>query len=130
MNEPGQSEREDVASISEEEEPTPRPKRTALKTQVVDDGISELASSDDPDWEMSPGDNDKGKLDELDSTDLGTMEEDITDVHISDPEGSPQQQKNKASLSKSSKGKEKDRLRDAISQERQRKSPMVRHTRG
>jgi hypothetical protein len=64
------------------------------------------------------------------------VEEDDTlgaDAHSSNPEGSPlaRQQKNKASLSKPSKQKEADKgkvkginLRDAISQERQKK-PLV-----
>jgi hypothetical protein len=48
LNEPGQNEKEDIPSTSEEEEATPRPKRTTPKTQVANDGILELASTDDP----------------------------------------------------------------------------------
>ena len=136
---------EDVVSISEEEKSTPRPKRTAPKAQFVNDGISELASTD-PDWQMSGGDNgedkdkdkdkdkdedkdkdkdkdedkDKDKdEDELGSTDLGTVE-------------SPLQQKSKAKSSKQKKddeGKMKN-LRAAIFQGRARKQPVVRCTRG
>jgi len=45
----------------------------ASKMQVVNDSISEDASADDSDWEMSLGDDDE---DEVESTDLA-MEEDI-----------------------------------------------------
>lgn len=119
-------ENEDVASISEEEEPTPRPKRTAPKTKVGDDGISELASTDDPDWEMSLGDNDEG---DVDTTDLVTMEEDDSDL-----EESPGQQKNKANLSKTNqkknadkgkgKGTDKGKLRAAILRGHSKKEPV------
>ncbi len=50
LNEPRPSEKEDKLSTSEDEELTPWPKRTAFKTQAIDDGISELASTDDPEW--------------------------------------------------------------------------------
>ena len=128
LSEPGQNEEEDVISISEEEEPTPWPKRTALKTQFVNDGISELASND-PDWEMSLGDNGEDELedeledevDELDSTDLGTE--------------NPLKQKDKAKSSKqknAGKGKGEVNLRTAILQGRSRIQPEVRRgvTRG
>lgn len=99
LNEPRQSEKEDTISVSEEEEPTPWPKRTGLKTRVIDDCISELASTDDPDWKTNLGHDDK-EDDGPDSADLGTMEEDNTlgaDVDGSDREESPQQKKkNKA----------------------------------
>jgi hypothetical protein len=133
LNEPGQSENDDVLSISQEEELTPRPKRNASRTQVFTDGISELASTDNPDWEMSPGDNEE---DEADSTDVATMEEDDTlgaDNHDSDPEESPRQQKNKAKSSKQKNArgvKGKGNLRAAILQGRQRTQPAVSPTRG
>ena len=127
LSEPGQNEEEDVISISEEEEPTPRPKRTAPKMQFVNDGILELASND-PDWEMSLGDNDENEdededeledeLDELDSTDLGTE--------------NPLKQKDKAKSSKqknAGKGKGEVNLRTAILQGRSRMQPEVRRRR-
>jgi hypothetical protein len=137
LNVPGQNEKEDVPSTSEEEEATPRPKRTTPKMQVDDDGISELASTDDPEWEMSVGDSDEDEP-ELDSTDIGTMEEDETlgaNVDDSDPEEGLQLKKSKKSLSKSSKQKNTDKgkgpgkLRAAILQGRQQEQPAVRPTR-
>jgi hypothetical protein len=112
---------EDVVSISEEEKSTPRPKRTAPKAQFVNDGISELASTD-PDWSVGDNGEDEDEdddEDELGSTDLGTVE-------------SPLQQKSKAKSSKQKKddeGKMKN-LRAAIFQGRARKQPVVRRTRG
>lgn len=114
LNESGQSEMEDIVSISKGEELTPRPKCTAPKAHFVNDGISELASTD-PDWDMSAGDNDE---DELDSTDLGTVE-------------SPLQQKSKVKSSKIKKDdKGKGKLRAAIFQGRANKQPVVRRTGG
>jgi hypothetical protein len=52
-DEPGEGENE--------VESTPRPKRTASKVQVASNGISDLASTDDPDWEISR-DSDEGDL--------------------------------------------------------------------
>lgn len=132
MNGPGQGEKEDVTAvpISEEEEPTPRPKRTALKMQFANDGISELASND-PDWEMSVGDNGEEEDNELDSMD--TMEEDFFDADVHDPEESPLQKKRKARSFKqgnADEGKGKGNLRGAILQGRSRKQPVVRRTRG
>jgi hypothetical protein len=130
LNEPGQSEKEDTHS--EEEEPTPRPKRTTSKTQVVNDGISELTSTDDTEWGMRlVGDNDEDEDDGLDNTDLGTIEEDDTlcaDDRDSDPQESPLQKKNRLSKQKNAgkaKKKEKVNLRAAISQRRSRKQPVV-----
>jgi hypothetical protein len=114
LNVPGQNEKKDVPSTSEEEEATPRPKRTTPKMQVDDD---------EP---------------ELDSTDIGTMEEDETlgaNVDDSDPEEGLQLKKSKKSLSKSSKQKNADKgkgpgkLRAAILQGRQQEQPAVRPTR-
>ena len=124
LNEPGQS---------EDKELMPQPKHTAPKTKVMNDGILELASTDDPEWGMSlAGDNDENKDDELDSADLGAMEEDDslgTDDHDSDLEESPLKQKNKSSKrKKADKGKEKVTLRAAISQGCSRKQLEVRRT--
>jgi hypothetical protein len=134
LNEPRQSENDLPLDSDDEESTTPRPKRTAAKIQVIDDGISELANTDDPDWAMSLGDNDEG---ESDTMDMGTMEDDThgPDVPDSDPVKSP---RNKRSSSKSSeqkkadKGKGKGGLRAAISQGRRRKQSEVRlrHSRG
>ena len=130
LNEAGQGEKEDITavSISEEEEPTPWPKRTALKTQFVNDSISELASTDS-DWEMSVGDNGEEEDNKLDSMD--TMEEDFFDADVHDPEESPLQKKHKAKSSKQGNadgGKGKGDLRGAILQGHSRKQPVVRHT--
>jgi hypothetical protein len=120
-----EDEDEDVLSISAD--PTPRPKRTASKTQFIDDGISELTSTDDPKYEVSAGDTNESELDKLDTSDTDTG----AGAHDSDPGEGPRQQK-KAGLSKSSgtkdnhEGKEKGKLRDAIFQGRSRKHP-VRH---
>ena len=71
--EDSKSEDKDKGSDSEEEELTPWPKRTILKMRIVDDGISELPSTDS-DWKISIGDNDRDEdEDEPDGTDLGTM---------------------------------------------------------
>ena len=80
---------------------------------------------------MSLGGSDEG---ELDSTDSSPVEEDGTDVQVSDL--GTRQRKNKANLSKSSKqkdvdkGKGKGKLRDAILQGRQRTKAVVRRSRG
>ena len=118
LNELGQSEKEDTPSISGEEEPMPRPKRIALKMQVINDGISEHASTDGPNWkmEMSLGNNDEDEDDGLDSMDSGTMDsgdysEDDSlgvDAGASIPEESLRQKKNKANMSKLSKPKNVD----------------------
>ena len=133
LNEAGQGEKEDVTavSISEEEEPTPRPKRTALKTQFVNNGISELASTD-PDWEMSVGDNGEEEDNKLDSMPVDTTEEDFFGANVHDPEESPLQKKHKAKSSKqgNADGGKKGDLRGAILQGRSRKQPVVRRTRG
>ena len=133
MNEPGQSEEEDT--LSNEEEPTPRPKRTAPKAQVINNSISELASTDDPEWGMGlVGDNDEDEDNEPSSTDLGTMEEDDNlgaDSRCdSDPEESTPQRKNTLSKKEKAKTAKKKKidLRAAISQGRSRKQPMVRPT--
>ena len=82
--------------------------------QFVNDGILELASTDDPRYEVSAGDTNESELDKLDTNmDTGTG------THDSDPGESPWQQK-KAGLSKLSgikdnhERKEKGKLRDAI----------------
>ncbi len=103
----------------------------ASKTQVVNDGISEDASADDPNWEMSLGDNDE---DEVESTDLA-MEKDIlsADNHDSDQKDSPRKQKNKAKSSKKKNAhgvKGKGSLRAAILQGRWRTQPAVSPTWG
>ena len=105
--------------MSEEEERTPRPNHTTSKTRVID-GISNLASTDDTEWDG------EGDTDILISSDSSTMEED--DDNDAGPE-SPLKQKSKAGSSKNKeagKGKGKDMLRTAISQGRQRKQPEVR----
>ena len=120
-----EDEDEDVLSISAD--PTPRPKRTASKMQFINDGISELASTDDPKYEVSAGDTNESELDKLDTLDTDTS----AGAHNSDPGEGPQQWK-KAGLSKLSsikdnhEGKEKGKLRDAIFQGRLRTQP-VRH---
>ncbi len=128
LNEPQQGEN-DLPFNSEDEELTmPWPKRTAAKIQVIDDGTLELANTDDPNWAMSLGDNDKGKSDTID---MGTTDGDThgADTPDSDPVESPQ---NKRSSSKSSeqkkadKGKGKGGLRAAISQGWDRKQSKVR----
>lgn len=139
LSKPGQNTKEDIPAMSEEEgQMTPCPKRsTAERAQVIDDDISsELINTDDPDWEMSPGKNDEGRLNKLNNTDLSTAEEDDTlgdETHAPDLEERPLpvQQKNKATSSKSSKkknadkGKGKTKVRDAILQARTRKPPVV-----
>ncbi len=106
----------------------PWPKHTAAKIQVIDNGTSELANTDDPNWAMSLGDNDEG---ESDTIDMGTTDGDThgADAPDSDPVESPW---NKRSSSKSSeqkkadKGKGKGGLRAAISQGWDRKQSKVR----
>ena len=72
-NKDSKSEDKDKGSDSEEEELMPRPKQTILKMQIIDDGISELPSTDS-DWKISIGDNNKDENeDEPDGMDLGTV---------------------------------------------------------
>ncbi len=128
LNEPQQGENDLPFNSEDKELMTPRPKRTAAKIQVIDDGTSELANTDDPNWAMSLGDNDEGKSNTID---MGTTEGDThgADAPDSDPVESPW---NKRSSSKSSeqkkadKGKGKGGLRAAISQGWDRKQSKVR----
>jgi hypothetical protein len=136
LKEPGRNRRE-VRSISEEGEATPRPKRTAQKIQVVDDGITDIASTDDPDWQIGQGGNDEH---ESETTDVGTVEEEEdtdtlgVDADDSDQEEAPRQKKGAKNLSKSAKqtnvdkGKRRRKLRDAILQGRQEEQSSVRPT--
>ena len=68
MNEPRPSERNEPPT-SEDEESTPRPKRHATKTQVVDDGISEITSAGDPEYGVNQGDDDDEDEEEPDTSD-------------------------------------------------------------
>jgi hypothetical protein len=135
LNESGKSEKEDVPSISEEDEPTPRPRHPRPGTQVFDGSLSEPASTDDPGWEPSHGGIGSGEIDEHDGQNSGTMETEDSGADSILASGSPLEklEKNKA-RSKSSKrkgldnlkGKGKVGLRSAISEGRRWKQPVVR----
>lgn len=119
---------------SEDEEPTtPRPKRTTSKEsqQALNDGVSELNSSDDPDWEMDIiNENDKAG-DDLDGSEMMDVDLDSDVPRTSKSAAAGKANKAKPqSTTKTGEQKEKGKqgdIRSAVMAGRQKKPSAVRY---